>query len=405
MEREQLAANLKELEIDFPDTATISQLRGLLMSVVGASNMTQQASGSEKSSANSANKPSDATNQASNMAESTSNCTEKSSDATNQAGNMAESNEKSTDATHQADKMADLTQTSTAKSSEVIKHYGKVIMEKEVDEIEQLQARKRILQLKKEIADLERQTETKYKSPASFADIENSLSKFTGDDNYSIMKWTKEFERITNAVACSDAEKFLFARRMMAGSANLFMRTSEAQSWEAFKHDLCEEFKRTVGAKEILKRLESRLWKKGEESLHRYVLIMQQIGEDAPIEEHELVEYIVEGLRDKSPAVSIFYNISTVAEFKHRIPKYEKIIEEAKSVQMAKGDRIGPARQAVRCYNCSDFGHYATSCTKEKRQHGTCFKCGKADHLRAQCPLKAVGAVPNQSLNWNVKPL
>ncbi|XP_075147275.1 uncharacterized protein LOC142221437 isoform X1 [Haematobia irritans] len=186
MVREELVGQLKQMGIDFPETATIAQLRELLKDVVGANAVQPQ----------------------NNI------------DATKQANQETEKN---------------------------------------LDMVEkQLQAKLRILKLQNEINELERKEEKK--GLASFGDIEGALPKFTGDDEYGVVKWVAEFEKVTNVVGCAAAEKFLFARRMMAGSAALFLRNTKANNWPSLKEELCAEFEKTVGAKDTLKKLDSRKW-------------------------------------------------------------------------------------------------------------------------------------------------
>lgn len=115
---------------------------------------------------------------------------------------------------------------------------------------------------------------------------------------------------------------------MLGGSFNLFLRSAKAENWLDLKTELCEEFMKTVGAKTILRRLDDRKWKRGQESLHRYALIMQEIGEDASITHAELVEYLVEGMQDKSTAALVFMNATTVTDFKKLIPKCGKVVAE-----------------------------------------------------------------------------
>lgn len=45
-----------------------------------------------------------------------------------------------------------------------------------------------------------------------------------------------------------------------------------------------------------------------------------------------------------------------------------------------------PTASITRCYNCSSYGHCASSCTKPKREPDSCFKCGSTSHQLRRCP-------------------
>ena len=45
-------------------------------------------------------------------------------------------------------------------------------------------------------------------------------------------------------------------------------------------------------------------------------------------------------------------------------------------------DAMGPC-----CYNCGQFGHITNKCMKPKQEKGTCFECGKKDHMIKDCPI------------------
>ncbi|XP_036339928.1 zinc finger protein GIS2-like [Rhagoletis pomonella] len=56
------------------------------------------------------------------------------------------------------------------------------------------------------------------------------------------------------------------------------------------------------------------------------------------------------------------------------------------------GATAAPVNDTIRCYNCSQFGHYQTQCPKPKRPVGSCFKCGTMGHLHQACPKRGLVA-------------
>ena len=59
-----------------------------------------------------------------------------------------------------------------------------------VDELAQLERQRRVLLLRAEVRELERaEQKERQASRFEFSDIECSISKFSGDDSYSIKKW------------------------------------------------------------------------------------------------------------------------------------------------------------------------------------------------------------------------
>ncbi|XP_073838380.1 methuselah-like 14 isoform X2 [Musca autumnalis] len=269
----------------------------------------------------------------------------------------------------------------------------------EMQRIEKLQAKLQLLKLQYELNEMEKMKNEKVKG-ANFADIEGAITKFTGDDEQSIVKWIKEYERVSSVLGCSATEQFLYARRMMAGSASLFMRSSQAKTWLEFKQELSAGFERVTGVKEALKALENRKWDRQNESLHRYTLIMQELAEGTPLSEAELVKYIIEGIRDKTLGATMSQNHSDLASIKRCIPKYERMLQE-------RSKQRGPGLLEVRCYNYQKFGHYASTCRKENRPRGSCFKCGQLGHFRTNCPQQTIAAVDEEQeedgIRWRMK--
>ncbi|XP_073822041.1 uncharacterized protein [Musca autumnalis] len=320
--------------VDFPETATAQQLRRLLAEVIGANSLQQdraelpaeqqeavvptneqaQAELAQQQMACVTSQPEALQQQQSNEQAQAELAQQQMAYVTSQpeALQQQQSNEQA-QAQPQSNKQGPLQQKQTSTQSQ--QQVEIIHIEDETSIEQQMRKQFNMLMLEKEMNDLQKQG-SKKKSMVSFADIEGALPKFTGDDDYTVTKWVDEFEKVTNVVGCAPAEKFIFARRMVSGSAQLFLRSAKAEDWPSLKKELCAEFRKTVGVKDILRKLDSRKWKRGQESLHRYALTMQEIGEGAPITQAELVEYIIEGMQDRSMAALVFMNVTTVADFK-----------------------------------------------------------------------------------------
>lgn len=42
----------------------------------------------------------------------------------------------------------------------------------------------------------------------------------------------------------------------------------------------------------------------------------------------------------------------------------------------------------MRCFNCNEEGHLANECKKPRRERGSCFTCGRMDHVHRDCPAR-----------------
>lgn len=104
-------------------------------------------------------------------------------------------------------------------------------------EIALLEKRRRIAQLRRELAefdDIER--DPPRRRHYDFAQIDGTIAKFTGDDTYSVDKWISDFEIAVSPLRCPDDFKLLCARRLMDGTAKIWLRTIIAHTWTELMH-------------------------------------------------------------------------------------------------------------------------------------------------------------------------
>ncbi|XP_071054994.1 protein DEK-like [Onthophagus taurus] len=58
----------------------------------------------------------------------------------------------------------------------------------------------------------------------NFRDVEESVRKFNGTDDYPIQKWIRDVEDLADLLNWSDLHIFIFAKRLLTGLARLFIQ-------------------------------------------------------------------------------------------------------------------------------------------------------------------------------------
>ncbi|XP_068149407.1 uncharacterized protein [Drosophila tropicalis] len=211
--------------------------------------------------------------------------------------------------------------------------------------------------------------------------IESMVARFSADTAYDVKKWL---------VAC---------RRMLEGTAAVLLRTVSVHSYEELKAILLREFGRSCSIEEVYHALRGRRIRAGEGCL-RFAIEMQEIAMNAPIPENELVDLIIDGLRDNSTRVGMLYSARTMAELKPLLERYERLRMQAAASRQSNSVKAQPTTTAVapgnkssgtvtsetRCFNCSGWGHYKSQCPKPMRPPNSCFKCGIVGHSYKNCP-------------------
>ncbi|XP_071553456.1 uncharacterized protein [Temnothorax nylanderi] len=150
-----------------------------------------------------------------------------------------------------------------------------------------------------------------------------------------------------------------------------------------------------------LKKFESRVWQPNE-SFNNYYHKKLILGNLVPIEEDDLLDYLTEGILDKTlrnqarmqnfesvkDLLNGFRKISLSHRVKKDLPQGEKSsadksVEKTKSevkVQKTAG-KEEISERFMKCYNCNKLGHISKDCPKPKRERGSCYNCGNTEHL------------------------
>lgn len=252
----------------------------------------------------------------------------------------------------------------------------------------QLKKKEEILQLQRKLSELvAEENEKTCASGFNFRDIEESMNTFSGDNNYCISKWITNFEELCEMFNLDNRSKFICAKRLMTGTAKLFLKTKVIKSWIELKCELLREFSKRVTNADVHWELKNRK-KTKEETCQTYVLKMQETASLGEIDEADLIQYIVDGIADTYVNKILLYNANTIEDLKNSLTKYEKLklnrtISEA--VKFGNKEKFS-GRPSVKCFNCNEVGHTANLCQKPKRPKGSCFVCGEVGHRANQCP-------------------
>ncbi|XP_068143490.1 uncharacterized protein [Drosophila tropicalis] len=222
------------------------------------------------------------------------------------------------------------------------------------------------------------------------------VARFSADTAYDVKKWLNDLEDAFEILQLNDRLRLVACRRMLEGTAAVLLRTVSVHSYEELKTILLREFGRSCSIEEVYHALRGRRIKAGEGCL-RFAIEMQEIAMNAPIPENELVDLIIDGLRDNSTRVGMLYSARTMAELKPLLERYERLRMQAAASRQSNSVKAQPTTTAVapgnkssgtvtsetRCFNCSGWGHYKSQCPKPPN---SCFKCGIVGHSYKNCP-------------------
>lgn len=180
--------------------------------------------------------------------------------------------------------------------------------------------RQEIKELREKIASLEVAVVEK-----SYLDqIALLVQPFSGDNFVTFRKWLPDLENAFSLLALNDKQKVIAIASLLTGTAAVFLRTIRVSDYGELKEKLLKEFSAEFSQEEAIKHLRQRRLQP-KETVHRYVLDIEEMAMNCNIPEEEVVEIIISGLGEPSVYNSMLYGLRTVNELKLMIHRYERM--------------------------------------------------------------------------------
>ncbi|XP_026828423.1 uncharacterized protein LOC113562643 [Ooceraea biroi] len=242
----------------------------------------------------------------------------------------------------------------------------------------------------------------KRSQPLPFRDIEDSIQTFSGDGKQNVRRWIEDFEETSKVCLWSEAQKIIYAKKLLRGSAKLFVSYEKcAKSWKQMKRALIGEFSKTVNSRSIHKEL-AQTKKQNSESYMEYVYRMMEIASHADVELEATIQYVIDGIHDDPVNKTILYGAVSVKELRKKLSQYEAMKSSQKVNQSktgktwekrekdskekeSKGKEASRVQSNLRCFNCGQRNHVSADCP-QKEKGSKCFQCKEFGHIAAQCP-------------------
>ncbi|XP_036148576.1 uncharacterized protein LOC114254896 [Monomorium pharaonis] len=300
-------------------------------------------------------------------------------------------------------------------------------MEELVREVALLKREREVMERERRL--LERENELLRSSPSSTASLQQAPHKIGVKSVIELLcdfdgvkplfcNWERQVKLLCTTYQLDDnAAKILIGARVK-GKALQWLHSSPEHiemSVEELLKKMTDMFDLRPSKMVLRKEFESRKWKPGE-TFSDYYHAKIVLANNVPVEETELVDYIIDGIADtqlqnqariqrfksKAELLAAFEKI-TISDWKNRSGRNvqnqktgSRTTTPSSSEKTDKDISKGPPK-IVRCYNCDKTGHWAKECQLPAREKGACFSCGETGHVVKDCTKGQVNYVHEMS--------
>lgn len=243
----------------------------------------------------------------------------------------------------------------------------------------------------------------------SLSSVKEMLSDFDGRKG-SYRRWKEQLLMVKRMYNLDDNfTKLLLGAKLTGDAADWFHSVSAhlLLTVDELLNKMRTMFDRREKRLSLRKEFENRMWLQGEtfcEYFHKKLILANKV----PIDEEEIVDYIIEGIPVKTikyqAMMQHFPNKEAMLKAMEEISLYpdQRIQRNMKQSFVKEGTKpVGQkkkiesdleAKHEPKCFNCNMMGHIAVKCQMSKREKGACFKCYQVGHKSKDCPTKELRA-------------
>ncbi|XP_040156922.1 uncharacterized protein LOC120896677 [Anopheles arabiensis] len=218
-------------------------------------------------------------------------------------------------------------------------------------------------------------------------------------DGLGINRWIDTIRYNSELYEWQDRTTLLYAGSRLTGAANEWYNgfRHTIKTFDEFAVEIKKAFPDRCNDAVIHSQLAA-AYKKSAESYTSYVYRVNALGKSGNVSDDAIITYAIRGLsRDPLYDSLVTKDYSNIYDLIDNIKRCETHLLMRKNIERripsahySNVPRLVAPRQAPtetpRCYNCSDFGHHSSQCTKPRRALGSCFRCGSTSHVIRNCP-------------------